>query len=83
MNAECIGQQAVTQVHAGLNPVMHHAVIWSIEDVVCHHFEGGKVTAGTPYCVDVSEPNAGLRNGQWVGRWVGQSACHVWLEIGD
>ena len=59
------------------------AVVWPVEDVVRHHFEGGQVPSRTSDGVDVRQPDARLGNGQWIGRRFCKTAGHVRLEIRD
>ena len=60
VDAEGVGQQAVAQVNTGLNPVMLDPVVWPIEDVVRHHFEGGQVPSRTSDGIDVRQADARL-----------------------
>ncbi len=60
VDAKGVGQQTMTQVNTGFNPIVFNAIIWSVEDVMCHHLEGGQMPARTSDSVDVRQANARL-----------------------
>ena len=60
MDAEGVGEQTMAEVHAGFNPIVLDAIVWTVEDVVRHHFEGGQVPSRTSDGIHVSQANARL-----------------------
>ena len=83
IDTEGLGQHGMALLNTFFHPVDDLTIVWTIEYVVSHHFEGRKVTARAPNGINIGEAYARLRDGQWVCRRVYHSRSHMRLEVGN